>query len=314
MKLPLAPICIVWFLGSPVALLSAQPTTETPQKVTVCDLLDHRKEWDHKLVQVSGFASHGFEDSGFSDPACDSRYGDLWMEYGGTLRAGTMSTVSNWDRTASQTMKVEGVSIPLTDDAMFHRFDDFLHSQTPSMTVHATVVARFFAGRLEDYPGGKQWGGYGHMGCCSLFVIEKVLDVDDHRRPDLDYSDTPEQPHADSFTDLTLVGATAANLRDLHSAEDGTRAFAFTDDERVAREAIAVYAPAPKLDATSLTLKKTSGNEYRAIYTATLRHSHRRFMVVLSRPYWLSFSAKDPNHVPWVVLAAYEIDGKNESK
>lgn len=314
MKLHVPSFLITYLLCIPAASIAAQSATETPTKVTVCDLLGHRKEWNHKLVQVSGFASHGFEDSDFSDPTCDSRYGGLWMEYGGTLRAGTMSTVSNWDRTASQPMKIEGIPIPLTDDAMFHRFDDFLHSQPPAMTVHATVVARFFAGKLEDYPNGKQWGGYGHLGCCSLFVIEKVLEVDDHRRPDLDYSDTPEQPHADSYTDLVFADTLAANLRDLHSAEDGTRAYAFTDEERVAREAIAACAPAPKLDAKSLDLKKTSGNEYRAIYTATLRHPHRRFMVVLSRPYWLSFSAKNPARVPWVVLAAYEIDGKDESK
>src|SRR6185312_8677155 len=286
---------------------------ETPQKVTVCDLLERRKEWNHKLVQVTGFASHGFEDSDFSDPACDSRYLGLWIEYGANLRTGTMSTVSNWDRTASHPMKVEGISIPLTDDALFHRFDDFLHS-APSMMVHATVVCRFFAGRLESYSNGKKWGGYGNLGCCSLFVIEKILDVDDHRRPDLDYSDTPEQPHADSFTDLTVLGTVATNLRDLHSAEDGTRAFAFADDERVARDAITAYAPAPKLDAQSLALKKVSGNAYRAVYTATLRDSNRRFMAVLSRPYWLSFSAKNPNHVPWVVLAAYEIDGKDRPR
>lgn len=29
-------------------------------------------------------------------------------------------------------------------------------------------------------------------------------------------------------------------------------------------------------------------------------------MVVVSRPYWLSYYAKDPKRVSWVVLAAYE--------
>src|SRR5665213_961124 len=308
MKLHLAPLLIAYLLCVPAASIAAQSAAEAPSKVTVCDLLDHRKEWNRKLVQVSGFASHGFEDSGFSDPTCDSRYLGLWMEYGGKLRTGTMSTASNLDRTDSRPMKVEGIEVPLTDDKMFRRFDDFLHSQ-PSSMVHATVVARFFAGRLDNDAKG-QMGGYGHLGCCSLFVIEQVIDVDDHRRHGLDYSDTPEQPHASSYQGLDLVSTTAANLRDLHSAEDGTRAFAFTDDERVAREAIAAYPPAPKFDAKSLVLKKTSGNVYRVVYTATLRNLHRRFMVVLSRPYWLSFSAKDPNHVPWVVLAAYEIEGK----
>jgi hypothetical protein len=29
-------------------------------------------------------------------------------------------------------------------------------------------------------------------------------------------------------------------------------------------------------------------------------------MVVVSRPYWLSFHAKDPKRVAWIVAAAYE--------
>jgi hypothetical protein len=311
MKLASGAILFLGLAGVPNSSLATQAPKETPSKVTVCDLLDHRKEWDHKLVQLSGFASHGFEDSNFSDPAC-GRYGGLWMEYGGKLRTGTMSTVSNLDRTDSRPMKVEGINVSLTDDKMFHRFDDFLHSQ-PSSTVHATVIARFFAGRTEGDANG-QMGGYGHLGCCSLFVIERVLEVDDHRRSGLDYSDTPEQPDASSYESLALVSTLAANLRDLHSAEDGERAFAFTDDERVAKEAIAAYPPAPKFDAKSLVLKKVSGNAYRAVYTATLRDSNRRFMVVLSRPYWLSFSAKNPKNVSWVVLAAYEVTGEEDTK
>jgi hypothetical protein len=303
-------VCVLLFMSAyPIA---AQPVQEAPQKTTVCEILNHPQVWNHKLVEVTGFASHGFEDSGFRDPDCPDAW-NLWMEYGGKLRTGTMSTASNWDRTGSKPMTVEGIKIALVDDATFHRFDDFLHSNTPSMTVHATVVARFFAGGLGQPKDHHIGGGYGHLGCCALFVIQQVLDVDDHRRPDLDYSGTPEQPDASSYRDLSLASTTAENLRDQGGAEQGERAYAFSDPERVAREKIAAYSPAPKIDPATLNLTKTFGNEYRLIYRATERGSNRRFMVVLSRPYWLSYSAKDPKRVPWVAIAAYEIDGEENT-
>lgn len=141
-----------WSALAPCLLL-AQPylaisqTAEVPVKATVCQLLADRKAWDHKLVEVSGFASHGFEDSGFSDPECSGSRFELWMEYGGKESTGTMSTVSNYDRTRPKPAVVEGIAVPLVEDALFHRFDDFLHQNSRTGTsVHGTVIARFFAG------------------------------------------------------------------------------------------------------------------------------------------------------------------------
>jgi hypothetical protein len=295
------------------APMAAQSHPEPPQKVTVCELLNHRKEWNHKLVQVTGFASHGFEDSGFTDPTCVGGDFGLWMEYGGKLRTGTMSTVSTWNRTSDRPMAVEGIKVPLADDAMFHRFDDFLH-QAPSRVVHSTVLARFFAGTLQDTGSGKRWGGYGHLWCCSLLVIQRVVDVDDRLRPDLDYSNSPEQPDTYPHKDLWAASTPAQNLRDLHRAEYDSGEYAFTDRERVAREAIAPYAPAPRVNPESLVMTRKSGNAYRAVYMAAAQDSQRQFMIVVNRPYWLSYSAKDPNRVPWVVLAAYELEDKEDAR
>jgi hypothetical protein len=164
--------------------ICAQPATEAPTPTTVCALLENPKAWDRKLVQVTGTASHGFEDSGFSAAPCHVRYGALWMSYGGKRQTGTVSTVNENERYLAEPIVVEGITTPLVDDEVFERFDSLLHpppvpgKYMVSTKVRATVIARFFAGRLEKYPAGESWDGYGHLGCCSLLVIQQVLQVE----------------------------------------------------------------------------------------------------------------------------------------
>jgi hypothetical protein len=191
--------CSCLFLAS--AGIAAQSPTEKPQKIALCELLKDPKAWDHKLVEVTGFASHGFEDSGFSDPTCPLEIQEFWLEYGGTKLTRTKSTVQ--EVPLSQTLKIEGITTSLIDDAVFQRFDDFLHRDGTVM-VKATVIARIFAGRLEgELTGPHAWRGFGHMGCCSLFVVQQVLTVDDQRLPYLDYSNSYEQQDAPCVHFLT---------------------------------------------------------------------------------------------------------------
>jgi hypothetical protein len=48
----------------------------------------------------------------------------------------------------------------------------------PDYTIsdRTTLVGRFFAGQRQAVAGKVMWAGYGHMGCCSLLVIQQVLD------------------------------------------------------------------------------------------------------------------------------------------
>jgi hypothetical protein len=69
-----------------------------------------------------------------------------------------------------------------------------------------------------------------------------------------------------------------------------------------------------KIDPLKLILTKTLSNAYRVNYVGKVRGSKVRYLVVLSKPYWLSFSAADPAKVAWVVLSASETcdkDGPN---
>ena len=286
---------------APLQFCVAQQQAETPQKATVCQLLSDPKTWDHKLVQVTGFASHGFEDSAFFDPECDIHDRSLWMEFGGTHKTGTVSTASDSGRSRPKSAVVEGIKIPLVEDALFHHFDDLLHQGRGNL-VHATVVARVFSGNSGV---NSPLGGYGHLGCCSLFMIQQVLAVDDQRDPDLDYDGQgpyPDWKDVKCFAGIADNADEKAALKGQQLADQGQKAYAFDDPDRVAKEFVSAKAEA---DLALLKFKLTSATPARRVYQFTVSGSKKPYMVALNRPYLLSFYASNKDRVIWVVMSAY---------
>jgi hypothetical protein len=45
--------------------------------------------FNHQLIEVTAFVSHGFENFTLYDPLC-SGWPGVWLEYGGTAASGTM--------------------------------------------------------------------------------------------------------------------------------------------------------------------------------------------------------------------------------
>jgi hypothetical protein len=293
------PVVLLLFILATIACTQAP---DKPEKTGVCQLLADPKAWNHKLVEVTGFASHGFEDSGFSDPSCGGRYGGLWMEFGGKKATGTMSTVSSLARERPEAAVVEGIPVPLVEDEIFRRFDELLHEGSGSL-VHATVIARFFAGK-ENYMGSKgRWGGYGHLGCCSLFLIQQVKTLDEQRPNDLDYGEEPTRPEASCFKYLTAIDNTGDQLESQRAADAGKRAFAFDDPDRVAREEVAMWGRVN--NASDVRLKRISALPGRVVYRASVEDHTGVYTVTLTRPYWISFYAANREKVAWSVLATF---------
>jgi len=125
------------------------------------------------------------------------------------------------DRHRPKELKVEDISIPLTDDEQFRQFDKLIQppfrSGMHGSLAHATLVGRFFSGRLIKYPKGSSWGGYGHMGCCTLFAIQGVKAVDSQNRGDLDYGAGFDQPDIGKvgcgYRFLTPIDSTADSIK-----------------------------------------------------------------------------------------------------
>ena len=160
---------------------------EKPLNVSLCEVKAHPEHFLHKLIEVTATASHGFEDSTVEDGQCPWQNGGpgVWMEYGGTRSTNTMYCCGfspKPDR--EKPLVVEGITLELVDDQIFKEFDRRLHPrhakpQRASDIVVATMRGRVFA-RYEGIGGTQQnptWRGYGHMGCCMLFVVTQVVSL-----------------------------------------------------------------------------------------------------------------------------------------
>ena len=288
--------------------LAAAAPRQTPEKVTVCRLREDPAAFNHKLIEVTGFVSHGFEDFGLFDPTCESRASGVWLEYGGTASSNTMYCCGvTPSRTRPKSLVVEKIPVTLLEDETFRQFDKLIQRPHGSV-VRATIVGRFFAGEQRKYPAGTLWGGYGHMGCCSLLAIQQVVSVEPQDRDDLDYVPAADQPDIEStgcgYKYLTKDWEFGAMLDAQRDADEGASAWAFEDPRRVAAEALAHHA---KLDEKTLALlKETRRAQGRVVFRLIRGAKQPSYMVVVNRPYLLSFYAKDPKRVAWVTYAAYE--------
>jgi len=294
-----------------VLCASAVALCQQVEKVTLCRLQEDPAAYNHKLIELTGFVSHGFEDFGLFDPSCPARsessQTSVWLEYGGKASSNTMYCCGvTPSRTRPKQLVVEKIPVTLLDDDVFRRFDEMIQRPRGS-TVHATLVGRFFAGELVKWPAGSLWGGYGHMGCCSLLAIERVVSVDPQDREDLDYESSADQPNLQragcGYKFLTRDLSFKDLLEEQRRAEEGARAWAFEDPRRVASEALARFA---NLDDKLLArLTETRRAQGRVVFRIIQGEKQPSYMVVVNRPYVLSFYAKE-KRVAWVVYAAYE--------
>jgi hypothetical protein len=117
------------------------------EKVSLCDLKKAPAAFNHKLIKVTDFVSHGFEDFTLFDPWCPD-WQEVWLQYGGKSKSGTIYCcgVSGDRGPRAQELEIEKTTIPLIEDSWFFGFDKSLHRASDSV-VHATMVGRFFCWR-----------------------------------------------------------------------------------------------------------------------------------------------------------------------
>lgn len=283
-----------------------------PVRATVCQIKNDPKAYNHKLVEVTGFVSHAFENFAIADPDC-STYPNIWLEYGGTVKSGTMYCCGvTADRNRPSELRVENIPIPLVTDQQFHDFEKAIQppfrSGSHGAVIRATLVGRFFSGEQTRYPAGEFWGGYGHMGCCSLLAIQQVKAVDTDARLDLDYGAEPDQPNivksGCGYTQLLPIERTNALIQWQKEADGGKHTWAFDDHRRVALELLSGLTNVHGTELSKMTLvREAQGREVYEWSPASGRQ--QVYMVVVSRPYVSSFYARDRKRVAWVATAAY---------
>jgi hypothetical protein len=280
-----------------------------PDEVSICQLLKDPGKYNQKLVKVTAFLSHGFEDSVIYDSACESRFG-VWYEYGGKNATGTMYCCGvTAARERPEPITVENIPISLSVDENFQKLDQLLH-QPAGTIVHATVIGRFFSGEKSATANGEErWEGYGHMGCCSLLMIQQVVQVDPRDRSNLDYGASADQPDPEKFgcgnyRILRDIGSFKTLLDSQRAADEGVNSWAFDDPLRVAVEVLTKLTGKERSSITGVQLKRQA--QGRIVYTWRPNVNKPTYMVVISRPYELSFHAKT-DRVAWTPIAAYRV-------
>lgn len=146
------------------------------------------------------------------------------------------------------------------------------------------------------------------MGCCSLFVIQSVTSVAPHDRKDLDYRASPDQPNIDKtgcgYKDLVSLSPYSDWLEAQRVADRGERAWVFDEPNRVAADALSHLGKVDEKTLEKMTQKRRFPG--RLIHELKANQGKVVYMIVVSRPYMLSFYARDPQKIAWVVAAAYK--------
>lgn len=283
-------------------------------KVTVCQLKENPAAYNHKLVELTAFISHGFEDFTIYDPACLS-WPDVWLEYGGTTASDTMYCCGvTPSRQRSKPLVIDNIQVDLVADQRLKEFKSLLNN-LPDTVMRTTVVGRFFAGeKIERRGGGERWGGFGHMGCCTLLAIQQVLSVDPHTSRLLDYRATADPrglEKYDCYGELTEIDPTADLIKAQERADRGDEVWAFSDPKRVGANGLARLL---NIDEKSVRLRLTGRGQGRFVYEWQPKKNANMYMIVVSQPYILKFFAKDPNRVAWVLRTAYSAGCNQDEK
>jgi hypothetical protein len=182
------------FLATSAFARAGVPSTPPPS-VAFCDLVSNPQAFDGQWIQVHGRISLAFEDFTLFEQACDKPLTrSVWLEYGGDEETPTKFCCGDHTRPKGKDITVRGQTMPLVRDAAMENFIQKVRDRRSRQAngqpcegslcnlyrVSAMLTGLFLAAP-EDPKGGLK--GYGHMGCCHLFVIYRVSNVVAERTP-----------------------------------------------------------------------------------------------------------------------------------
>jgi hypothetical protein len=288
-----------------------QSAHSAPREVTYCELATNPQRFQRVRVRMTAFLESEFEHFTLNDPSCalpQESVVRVWMTYGGDVPSGAIYAPGGEGFRGPVPKPRKDAEFPLVDDRTYSNFRGFL-TKHEDVTVRVTVVGTFLA-RSPTGDGGVR--GYGHIGCCSLLVVERVEQFDDRQPRGLDHTargaariaaarDAEVCEVQSGRVDYGWNPSDALPLQ--REAEAGSRRWAFDLPERVAREMwLSTYGEAPQ---DLVRVKQTPGLQiFESRTGSTLR------TVVVIRPGWMSYFSKT-NRIAWVASwAATAICGR----
>jgi hypothetical protein len=167
--------------------VAASSFAESPLVLSACDLTNHPTQYTEQVIRVRARVSMGFENFTLVTSGCGENIRSIWLAYGGDESTPIISTVNDHDREPGSVLKVNGRPVTLERNAALELFkkrlaamrigrsDDLGCRDCPLYEVTATLTGVFFA--LPNHHDG----GYGHLECCHLLVIQQIADVEAKR-------------------------------------------------------------------------------------------------------------------------------------
>ena len=300
----------LWITGVHLfaAMISISAHCDEPVRTTVCEIQKNPPAYNHKLVELQAFVSWGFEDFTIFDPECYT-YPQIWLEYGGNLKSDTVYCCGpTAGKSRPKDLQVEGIEIPLLTDESFRKFDERIHRRGPrehGPITRATLIGRYFAGRKEKYPSGESWTGFGHFGCCTLLAIQQVREVSAEETGGLDPYSLPMPMiaglHQKTIAYRFLIPEDVGKfmIESQRLADSGIPTWAFDNPRKTALELIRNDSKRKDLDETLLLERYTSTGTIQ--YEFKTVNPRRTYDITVTKPYWLSFYARNPRRVAWIV-------------
>ena len=297
---------------------------------TVCQLSSSPAEFDHKLIRVNAYLSLGFEEAGMHDPFCQENSST-------TQQRSNLEKRDFWVEFADHADH-EGVKgfPPLVEDAQLRKFSIVLNEREGQMP-RAVLIGTFYAAKApEDTEAGKIsfLSGYGHMGCCHLFVVSQVESVETQYSADLDYSPgwNTSEPRS-CYSQETYSVPADAEIRSWQKVANDGGGLWRLDPMKVAEEQLdamrigrfkdtgwvdweheipedperARYFLAPPDARPTETLVHSSSQSYRKTYEFIAPDRKARLVIEVARPYWLEELAGSSAKVIWAPVAAAKV-------
>lgn len=260
---------------------------ESPAKASVCHIEADPGAYKHKLVEVTGFVEIDWEGFLLTDSACPDKA--IFLEAGFRGRGPLI---------------IEGFLIPFVEDSTYRQFKEIAY-RPPDRVVRATLLGRFFGGSAPE----SECKPDGELLCppalppLPFLGVQQILAVEPQDRGDLDYGivwSHPNSPKLEPGCGFRTLQEDALGemIQAQKTADDNGPDWVLNDPQRVATEELAGLL---KTDAALITLRLATTEQGRFVYDWT-----EKYRVVVSRPYLLTFYARDPMKIAWVVAAAYE--------
>jgi hypothetical protein len=174
--------------------LSPTAAQTKPSAVPLCDVLQSPDRFDKQTIQLRGNVHLAFEVFNLTSEECPNKWPSIWLAFGGDAATPTMSTVNDTVRVPGSARTFGGIAVSLVKDENFERFFALISARRgrdPLYHVTASLTGTFLAGNRKLQSNGRpHMPGYGHLGCCFLFVISRVDAVDADPPRELNVSGT----------------------------------------------------------------------------------------------------------------------------